>query len=173
MCFAQLIQVIWTRLRIREWINVVSVLRRLVGRMGWHVCLQVFMFPSGDTRRVGVVYFGVWLGCYPLRHDRIDDMHVAVEPTSIVTLHRIAPVKEAYMAHIAILTTTGSSTAAWVAMHHMFKDEFDVIWNRAVVQDTIGPTFGAVSFQLILVAQFSLLSDPNAVGTPIFGRRWW
>ena len=77
------------------------------------------------------------------------------------------------MTHIAVLAAAGPFTAAWIAVNHMFKDVLDVLWNRAMVQNTVGASFYAVSFELILIAKFSLLGNSSVVGLPVFARRWW
>lgn len=135
------------RLRIREQTDVVLVLeRRLSGRTGQHASVHVVVFPGAGTKIVGLVYFDVWLGWYPLGHSGINDMHETVQPAGTVTLRGIAFIEEANVTHIAILTSTISFAAAGVIVNHVFKDELDVLRYRAVVQDTIGPSFGAVSF---------------------------
>jgi hypothetical protein len=75
--------------------------------------------------------------------------------------------------HIAVLAAASPFTAAWIAVNHMFKDVLDVLWNRAMVQNTVGASFYAVSFELILIAEFSLLGNSSVVGLPVFARRWW
>lgn len=101
-------------------------------------------------------------------------MHGVIKPTGSVLFCGVAFVAETDMAHITILQATVSFAATRIAMNKVLEDKPDVIWDRAVIPDTVGVSLCAVSFQLVLIAEFFVRRcNSSIVGFPVFTGWCW
>ena len=101
-------------------------------------------------------------------------MHSMVKPASSVLSRRVALFAETDVSHVAILQSAVSFSATRIAMNKVFENKLDVIRDRAVILDTVGVTLCAVSFKLILIAEFFVRRcNSSVVGSPVFAGRCW
>lgn len=161
------------RLRVREWVDIILILRCLTGCTRRAISLAVIVFSRCHAKGVGVVDFNIRFSRHPIGDDRINVMHGVVEPTSSVLFCGVASVAETDVAHVTILQATVSFAATRIAMNKVLENKPDVIWDRAMIPATT-VSLCAVSFELILVAElFVRRSNSSVVSFPVFARWCW